>query len=377
MKKGQYEHSEQLDFISCMERLIDYAVDGIRDNSGRKKEDLNRLRTDLKSLMRQQKKNSYTNLSKTNENTWLIDKANYFIQELYEFVPHDIEHESEKTQNLKKEVKKLKKLTNLLQQEKKQKKMKKSNRLITSSEEEYNVLKEIQHEYNSLKRRNKWNNYAEFLKYLYKKEVGGEHFYIDNNPTYEKEGPEMFKSKIKQTQEDRVSGTTPSQDDLLYNHRDKKGKYRIKGLSDEIHQNVEDSIKTGHFLTLEYNMTLEQLSSAHQQALKYYEEGFHALRNIVDCTKDINDKNEEKAKKAFVYKDDLFKEALDKFKRCQETLVLHGLAGNSHNEGTKSEIELHTKAQKRIDYLEANRPKKKESVSLLTKILQSIFGPAK
>merc|ERR1711967_208927 len=125
-KKGQFEHSAQPDFISCMERLIDYAVDGIRDNSGRKKEELNKLRTDLKSLMRQQKKNSYTNLSQTNENTWLIDKANYFIQELYEFVPHDIEYESEKTQNLKKEVKKLKKLTNLLQQKKKQKKMKKS-----------------------------------------------------------------------------------------------------------------------------------------------------------------------------------------------------------------------------------------------------------
>ena len=376
MKKGQFEHSEQLDFISCMERLIDYAVDGVRDNSGRKKEDLNRLRTDLKSLMRQQKKNSYTNLSQTNENAWLIDKANYFIQELYEFVPHDIEYESEKTQNLKKEVKKLKKLTNLLQQEKKQKKMKKSNRLITSSEEEYNVLKEIQHEYNSLKRRNKWNNYVEFLRYLYKKEVGGETFDNDNNP-YGFEGFEMSKSKTKQRQEDRVSGTTPSQDDLLYNHRDKQGKYRIKGLSDEPHQNVEDSVKSGHFLTLEYNMTLEQLASAHQQALKYYEEGFHALRRIVDCNKDINDKNEEKAKKAFVYKDDLFKEALDKFKRCQETLVLHGLAGNSHNEGTKSEIELHTKAQKRIDYLEANRPKKKEPVGIFTKLCRSIFGSPK
>ena len=119
MKKGHFEHGEQLDFISCMERLIDYAVDGIRDNSGRKKEELNRLRADLKSLMRQQKKNNNSNLSQTNEDTWLIDKANYFIQELYEFFPHDIEYESEKNQNLKDEVKKLKKLTSLLQQEKK------------------------------------------------------------------------------------------------------------------------------------------------------------------------------------------------------------------------------------------------------------------
>ncbi|MGB0293904.1 MAG: hypothetical protein ACPGAO_03685 [Flavobacteriaceae bacterium] len=372
MKKGHFEHSEQLDFISCMERLIDYAVDGIRDNSGQKKEELNRLRTDLKSLMRQQKKNNNSSLSQTNEDTWLIDKANYFIQQLYEFVPGDIKYESEKIQNLKKEVKKLKKLTNLLQQEKKQKKMKKSNRLITNSEEEHNMLKEIQHEYNSLKRRNKWNNYAEFLRYLLKKEVGGEAYYSSH--PYELEDFEKVNHKIKQKQEDRTSGTKPNHNDLLYNPH--SNTYRVKGLSDDFYQNEEEPVKSGHFLTLEYNVTLQQLTSAHQQALKYYDEGFERIRNIV-ASDNAHDKNEEKAKEALSVKNKLFDEALDKFKRCQETLVLHGLAGNPHNDGTSSEIELHTKAQQRIDYLEANRPKKKEPVSTWSKFWQSIFGPAK
>ena len=119
MKKGHFEHHEQLDFIGCMERLIDYAVDGIQDNSGREKTQLYKLGNDLKSLMRQHKNNN-SNLKPSNEDAWLIDKANYFIQQLYQFVPEEIQYETEKTQNLKKEIKKLKKLTNLLQQEKKQ-----------------------------------------------------------------------------------------------------------------------------------------------------------------------------------------------------------------------------------------------------------------
>ena len=371
MKKGHFEHHEQLDFIGCMERLIDYAVDGIQDNSGREKTQLYKLGNDLKSLMRQPKNND-SNLKPSNEDAWLIDKANYFIQQLYQFVPEEIQYETEKTQNLKREIKKLKKLTNLLQQEKKQKKMKKSNRLITNSEEEHNLLKEIQHEYNSLKRRNKWNNYAEFLRYLYKKEVGGESFY--SNDPYEFEDFDKSNSNKKQKQEDRTSGTKPNHNDLLYNPNSKT--YRVKGLSEDFYQNGEEPVKSGHFLTLEYNVTLQQLTSAHQQALKYYDEGFERIRNIV-ASDSANDKNEEKAKEALSVKNKLFDEALDKFKRCQETLVLHGLAGNPHNDGTSSEIELHTKAQQRIDYLEANRPKKKESVGPLTKLCRSIFGVSK
>jgi hypothetical protein len=108
MKKGHFEHHEQLDFIGCIERLIDYAVDGIQDNSGREKTQLYKLGNDLKSLMRQPKNNN-SDLKPSNEEAWLIDKANYFIQQLYQFVPEEIQFETEKTQNLQKEIKKLKK----------------------------------------------------------------------------------------------------------------------------------------------------------------------------------------------------------------------------------------------------------------------------
>lgn len=356
MKKGQFEHSAQLDFISCMERLIDYAVDGIRDNSGRKKEELNKLRTDLKSLMRQQKKNSYTNLSQTNENTWLIDKANYFIQELYEFVPHDIEYESEKTQNLKKEVKKLKKLTNLLQQEKKQKKMKKSKPLFTKTEEEFDLLADIQNKYKQLKRKDKYFGRQEFFKALLFEEAGPNTNLSFANNRYENfPTPNDFDEEQLRKAEDNASGSKPSHDDILLNSN--TGEIRIKGFPHKENtdkKDYADSHKTGNFLSLEYNVTFDQLKSAYEQAFKFYEEGNLSLKEIVNSNHDFEDKDKNLEK--HTSKHYHYAKAIESFKKCIETMELFGLAGNNINEGSKVEVELYNKAKRRISHLESNMP---------------------
>ena len=216
-----------------MEQLIDYTVAGVQDKSGREKSQLYKLGESLKGIMRQHRDNK-SSLGKTNEDAFLIDKANYFIQQLYQFVPEEIQYETEKTQNLKKEIKKLKKLTNLLQQEKKQKKMKKSNRIITNSTEEHNLLSDIQHEYNSLKRSNKWQNYVEFLKYLLIKEHDGDGTQgasFDSGFSWEQEAFNQEKFKKKRKAEDEASGKTPQHDDILFNS--KSGEFRTKGFDIE------------------------------------------------------------------------------------------------------------------------------------------------
>lgn len=357
MKKGHFEHHEQLDFIGCMERLIDYAVDGIQDNSGREKTQLYKLGNDLKSLMRQPKNND-SDLKPSNEDAWLIDKANYFIQQLYQFVPEEIQYETEKTQNLKKEIKKLKKLTNLLQQEKKQKKMKKSKPLLTKTEEEFDLLADIQNKYKQLKRKDQYFGRQEFFKALLIDEAGPNadlSWANDKYPSFFTQN-DLDEEQVRKA-EDRASGSKPSHDDILLNAN--TGEIRIKGFphKEKLSKKEQaDFNKAGNFLSLEYNVILDQLASAYEQAFKFYEEGNLSLKEIVNSNHDFEDKDknwEKHTSKHYHYE-----KAIESFKKCTETMELFGLAGNNINEGSKVEVELYNKAMRRISHLEANLPKK-------------------
>ncbi|MBL6656125.1 MAG: hypothetical protein ISP67_03400 [Flavobacteriaceae bacterium] len=367
MKKGHFEHHEQLDFIGCMERLIDYAVDGIQDNSGREKTQLYKLGESLKGIMRQHRDNK-SSLGQTNEDAFLIDKANYFIQQLYQFVPGENLYISELTQKLKKENKKLKKLTNLLQQEKKQKKMKKYNRINTSSEEEYNLLKLFQDEYNALKRRNNWKDRKEFLLYMLEKEVGkdGDSSYSARDKGkfggfYEKENNDREKSEKKTKAENEATGKTPTHDDILFNS---KGDFKYKGFDYEEEDKSDKNDKGGYFTSLGFQVNLEQRKSAYAEACKYFEEGYTFLRQAAASDYDFEDKSKEQREEGS--REYIMKQAINRFSKCLDILAFHGLAGNTSqpNEGTAQEDKLYRKAENRITYLKANMPKKK-SESLL------------
>lgn len=372
MKKGHFEHHEQLDFIGCMERLIDYAVDGIQDNSGREKTQLYKLGNDLKSLMRQPKNND-SNLKPSNEDAWLIDKANYFIQQLYQFVPEEIQYETEKTQNLKKEVKKLKKLTSLLQQEKKQKKMKKSKPLFTKTEEEFDLLADIQNKYKQLKRKDQYFGRQEFFKALLFDEAGPNvDLSLANNRFENLFSQNHLDEEQVRKAEDRASGSKPSHDDILLNSN--TGEIRIKGFPHKEKLGTKehtDHNKTGNFLSLEYNVTFDQLKSAYEQAFKFYEEGNLSLKEIVNSNHDFEDKDKDLEK--HTSKHYHYEKAIESFKKCTETMELFGLAGNNINEGSKVEVELYNKAKRRISHLEANMPKKNNEGSF-TRLRVRLFG---
>ena len=363
MKKGHFEHHEQPDFLGCMEQLIDYTVAGVQDKSGREKSQLYKLGESLKGIMRQHRDNK-SRLGQTNEDAFLIDKANYFIQQLYQFVPGENLYDSELTQKLKKENKKLKKLTNLLQQEKKQKKMKKSNRIITNSTEEHNLLTDIQHEYNSLKRRNKWQNYVEFLKYLLIKEHDGDGTQgasFDTGFSWEQEAFNQEKFKKKRKAEDEASGKTPQHDDILFNS--KSGEFRTKGFDIEEDPKSEKN-NGGYFTSLGFEVNLEQRKSAYAEACRYFSEGFAFLRDATASDYDFEDKSKNQREEGS--RSYLFNQAINRFNKCKDILAFHGLAGNTsqRNEGTTQEDELYKKAENRITFLEANMPKKKsESLS--------------